>query len=260
MAQTVTSTLNKPAWVELMSSDAAASRDFYARLFGWQVEVTPDPQYGGYAIAQIGDQQVGGIGPHMQPGQPTVWGLYIGTDDVDALAGKVQAAGGTVVAPPFDVGDQGRMAAFQDPVGAFFSGWQGLAMRPFLSYAPNTLAWAELNAQGVEQAVPFYEAVFGWTHRTSETGEMGEGQPAYTEFLLDGESILGAMELDPQSSAGVPSNWLVYFAVDDLDAMFQKALGLGATEVVAPREFPGGRFAIVTDPQGAVFGLMQLAA
>ena len=44
MPQTITSTVNRPAWVDLASSDAAASRDFYAKLFGWQVEVNPDPE------------------------------------------------------------------------------------------------------------------------------------------------------------------------------------------------------------------------
>ena len=56
-----------------------------------------------------------GIGGTMSPDQPTAWSVYIGTDDVDALAKKVTAAGGTVLAPAFDVGDQGRMAVFQDP-------------------------------------------------------------------------------------------------------------------------------------------------
>ena len=53
MATTATATLNKPAWVELSSPDAAASRDFYARLFGWDIEVSPDPQYGGYGMSDL---------------------------------------------------------------------------------------------------------------------------------------------------------------------------------------------------------------
>ena len=54
MAQTMTGTTNRPAWVDLSSADAEASREFYAKLFGWQVEVNPDPQYGGYGLARIG--------------------------------------------------------------------------------------------------------------------------------------------------------------------------------------------------------------
>ena len=125
LATTATATLNKPAWVELSSPDAAASRDFYARLFGWQIEVSPDPQYGGYAMAKIGGDDAAGIGPKQMPEAPTAWGLYIGTDDVNGLAQRVKDAGGTVIAEPFDVGDQGRMAVFADPSGAVISAWQG---------------------------------------------------------------------------------------------------------------------------------------
>ena len=254
MADATATRVNQLAWVDLASSDAAAARDFYAELFGWRVEVNPDPQYGGYAIATVGDDQVAGIGPTQSAEQPTAWSLYVGTDDVDATAEKVKAAGGTVVAPPFAVGDQGRMAVFQDPSGAFISGWQAATMRPFRAGAANTLGWAELNARGIDKAVPFYAAVFGWTSKVSP---MGEGQPDYTEFQLAGESIAGGMEMMAMVPAQVPSYWMAYFNVDDVDAAFTRALGLGAQEMVSPSDFPGGRFAIVSDPQGAMFGLLK---
>ena len=259
MQQTVTSLKNRPAWIDLSSPDPQASRDFYAKLLGWQIEVSDDPQYGGYATARIGERSVGGIGPKQDPGAPTAWLLYIGTDDIDALARDVANAGGTVVVEPFDVGKQGRMAVFQDPCGAFISAWQsapGTHASTFLAGAPNAFGWAELNARGVERAIPFYEQVFGWTHRSSETGA---GQPPYNEFLLDGESILGAWEMNPAVPAQVPSYWQVYFTVADLDATYENALELGAREMVGPSDYPGGRFAIVIDPQGASFGLLQAA-
>lgn len=133
---------------------------------------------------------------------PTAWSVYIGTDDIEALAQRVQAAGGTVIAPPFDVGDQGTMAVLQDPSGAFISAWQGSRMGGFQTDAPNSFGWSELNARGIEQAIPFYPSLFGWTTRTSE---MGEGQPPYTEFLLDGESVAGAWEMDPMVPARCPA-------------------------------------------------------
>ena len=248
MAQAMTTIVNKPAWVDLASSDAEASRNFYSKLFGWQVEVNPDPQYGGYGLAKTGGKDAAGIGPKMDPNAPTAWNLYIGTDDIEELTRKVQAAGGTAVMAPFDVGEQGRMAVYQDPAGAFISAWQGTRMGGFQTDAPNSFGWAELNARGVEKALPFYQQVFGWTTRRSE---MGEGQPPYTEFLLDGQSIAGAWEMNPMVPAEVPSYWQVYFAVEDVDAAYRKALDLGATGVArAPgvpgrtlrdRERPGGR-------------------
>jgi len=245
----------RPVWVELSSSDPGASREFYPRLFGWQVEVSPDPQYGGYATAQIGGKDVAGIGPTQSPGAPTAWMVYLGTPDADDLARRVQAAGGSIVAPPFDVGDLGRMAVLQDPSGAFISAWQPRTMGGMRAEGPNTFRWAELNARGLEKAIAFYEAVFGWTHQTRPM----EGGPAYTEFQLGGESIAGGVEMSPMVPAEVPSYWMIYFTVDDVDRSFRKAIAAGAREMVAPQDFPGGRFAIVGDPQGAVFGLHQVA-
>jgi uncharacterized protein len=256
MAEARTTVVNRPAWVDLSSSDPAASREFYSKLFGWQIEVTQDPQYGGYAMAKVGGQDVAGIGPKMSEQAPTAWSVYIGTQDADESARKVQAAGGNVIAPPFDVGDQGRMAVFQDPTGAFISVWQPRAMGGgFPSNAPNTFGWAELNSRGIEKAVPFYEQVFGWTAKTSE---MGEGAPPYTEFQLEGQSVAGGMEMMPMVPAEVPSYWMVYFTVDDVDRSFENATRVGGQELMAAQDFPGGRFAIVRDPQGAVFGLLKM--
>jgi predicted enzyme related to lactoylglutathione lyase len=255
MAEAETAIANRPAWVDLSSSDPAASREFYAKLFGWTIEVSPDPQYGGYALAKVGGKDVAGIGPKQSPEAPTAWAIYIGTNDAEALAGTVGAAGGQVIAPPFDVGDQGRMTVFQDPSGAFISAWQPRAMGTFYAGVANTFGWAELSARGIDKAIPFYQQVFGWTAKSSE---MGEGAPPYTEFQLDSESIAGGMEMNPMVPAGVPSYWIAYFAVEDVDRSFKEATAAGASEMLAPQDFPGGRFAILSDPQGAAFGLHKM--
>ncbi|TAN32469.1 VOC family protein [bacterium] len=246
-----------PVWVDLSSTDAAASRDYYSKLFGWKVDVATDPAAGGYALAKLGDKHVAGIGP-AQPEGTSAWMVYIGTRDAEGIAKKVEAAGGKVVAPPFDVLKSGRMAVFQDPIGAFISVWQPDEMQGAdVMYAPNSFAWAELNARGVERAKPFYSSVFGWTQKESN---MGEGAPPYTEFKLGDESIAGGMEMNPMVPAEVPSYWMVYFAVDDVDQAFNKAIDHGGREMLAPQEFPGGRFAILSDPQGAAFGLLKMAS
>ncbi len=257
MAQATLTRVNRLAWVDLSSADPAASRDFYSKLFGWNLEVNPDPLYGGYALAKLAGEDVGGIGPTQSPEQPTAWALYVGTDDVAALDAKVQGAGGTVIAPAFDVGDLGKMAVYQDPSGAFFSGWQPSGMGTFRRGVANSLGWAELNSRGLEKAIPFYKQVFGWTTKVSP---MGEGQGDYTEFQVDGESIAGALEIGPMQPAELPSYWMAYFNVDDVDSAYQKALGLGAQEMVAPADYPGGRFAIIGDPQGATFGLLKVGS
>jgi predicted enzyme related to lactoylglutathione lyase len=254
MANAAVAIANKPAWVDLGTKDPAAARDFYTKVFGWDIQVNPDPQYGGYGLAKVAGKDVAGIGATQSPDQPSAWAAYIGTDDIEKLGTRVEAAGGKVVAPAFDVGDQGRMAVYQDPIGAFISAWQPTRMGGFQTQGANAFGWAELNARGLEKALPFYQKVFGWTVKKSEAG----GQ-AYTEFLVDGDSIAGAQEVDPMVPAEMPSYWMVYFNVEDVDRTFKKAIDAGAREMMAPQDFPGGRFAIVGDPQGAFFGLMQLA-
>jgi len=251
-----TSTVNKPTWVDLSSPDPKASQEFYSKLFGWQMDVNDDPLYGGYARARAEGKDaagIGGIPPGAPEGMPPVWALYIGTDDLAELSRKVQAAGGSVMAPAFDVGDQGRMAVFQDPTGAVISAWQPMKMGGFQTSGTNAWGWAELNSRDIDKAIPFYEKAFGWTHRTSDAGDGTE----YTEFLKDGESILGALPMNAMMPAEVPSYWGVYFNVDNVDDAFRKAVAAGGREMVAPQDFPGGRFAILSDPQGAQFGLLQ---
>ena len=253
MADAAIAVANKPAWVDLGTKDPAGAQEFYKKLFGWQIEVNPDPQYGGYALAKVNGKDVAGIGGLMSPDQPTAWAIYIGADDVEKLGQKVQDAGGKVVAPAFDVGDQGKMAVFQDPSGAFISGWQPSIMGGFQTQGSNTFGWAELNARGLEKDLPFYQKVFGWGLKST-----GDDTQPYTEFQVDGESIGGAMEMNPMVPAEMPSYWMAYFNVADIDSSFKTAIGAGAKEMMAPQDFPGGRFAIISDPQGAFFGLLQM--
>jgi uncharacterized protein len=256
MAEAKTEVAHKPVWTDLSTSDPAAARDFYAKLFGWKVEVNPDPQYGGYALATIGGKDVAGIGPKQMEQQPSAWTVYIGTPDTEETTKKAQAAGGKVIAPPMQVGDQGSMAVIQDPSGAVIGLWQSKNMTGTqVTGAPNTMGWAELNARGVEKAKPFYTKLFGWSEKKSD---MGEGMGEYTEFQLKGDSIAGGMEMNPMVPAEVPSYWMVYFNVDDVDKAFKKATEAGGKEMLAPQNMPGGRFAIVSDPQGAAFGLLKM--
>jgi uncharacterized protein len=256
MADTKTNVIGSPTWVDLSSKDPAGSRDYYGKLFGWETEVMADPQYGGYGMARIGGKDVAGIGGLQDPNAPTAWMLYIGTDDAEAVAKQVEAAGGKVVAPPFDVGDAGRMAVFQDPAGAHIAVWQPKTMGGAgVMYEPGSFAWAELNARGIDRAKPFYTKVFGWDEKVSP---MGEGMPPYTEFQQGGRSIAGGMEMVAMVPAEVPSHWMVYFGVGDVDQALKKATGLGGRELLAPQDFPGGRFAILMDPQGAAFGILKM--
>jgi predicted enzyme related to lactoylglutathione lyase len=114
------------SWSELMTTDAASAKDFYARLFGWQMR---DQSVGGsmgdmiYTVVKAGDQEMGGLmtmPPHMQ-GIPPHWGVYVTVEDVDASAKLAEELGGQIKVPPMDIPDVGRFAVIQDPQGAVLS-------------------------------------------------------------------------------------------------------------------------------------------
>jgi uncharacterized protein len=257
MPETAVYAPGKPAWVDLSTTDAAAGKTFYSKLFGWQPEDL-GPDAGNYVIFRLGGKQVAALSPVQNPGQPSAWSVYIATDDVQATAKKVREAGGTVAFEPTQVMDQGSMAVFQDPSGASISVWQPAKMKGFdVSNEPNSFAWAELSARGVEKTKPFYKKVFGWGDKTSP---IGEGQPPYTEWQLGGESIGGGMEMSSEMPPSIPSAWRVYFGVSDPDASAKKAAELGGKVTFGPQDFPGGRFAVISDPQGASFGILRMNA
>ena len=199
MAEAKTAVAHKPVWTDLSTSDAEGARKFYSAVFGWKVEVNPDPQYGGYALAKAGGKDVAGIGPKQMDEAPTAWTVYIGTPDAAETAKKAEAAGAKIIAPVMEVGDQGHMAIIQDPSGAYLGLWQAGKMQGSQSTGSNAMVPAQ-----------------------------------------------------------VPSYWMVYFNVDNVDKAFDKVVKEGGKEMLAPQDMPGGRFAIVSDPQGASFGLLKM--
>jgi predicted enzyme related to lactoylglutathione lyase len=107
------------SWFELMTTDVAAARDFYTKLFGWTTEDMPMEQ-GTYTVVKVKDKSAAGIMgmPPEAPGIPPMWGIYITVDDVDATAKKAQELGGKILMPPRDIPNVGRFCVIQDPQGA----------------------------------------------------------------------------------------------------------------------------------------------
>src|SRR2546426_9533976 len=94
MAEAKTAVANKPTWVDLSTTDASAAREFYSKLFGWKIEVDPDPQYGGYGVGEGGGKGAAGIGPQKAPDAPTGGAIQHSTDGIAGPAQKGQDAGG----------------------------------------------------------------------------------------------------------------------------------------------------------------------
>lgn len=242
-----------PCWVDLGTDDTARAKAFYEALFGWDTEVGP-PEAGGYVMCSVRGKPVAGIGPKMGPAEvPSAWTTYIASDDVDATASRITAAGGHVMAEPFDVMDVGRMAVAADPGGAVFGIWQARAhtgMR--LANEPGAVTWNENMSRSFEDNKAFYTAVFGYSY-----DDMSSDEFSYATFKTTGDGLGGIGDLGAAAPAETPAHWRTYFAVDDADDAVEIAAKLGG-QVVAPAwDTPYGRMAILCDDQGAVFAIMS---
>jgi len=246
-----------PCWVDLGSPDVAASIAFYTTVFGWTAHTSPYPAAGGYTIFHEGDSPVAGVGPLFTEGQPPAWSWYAATPDADETARKVEAANGKVLTTPFEVLDAGRMAIFLDVNGVPFAVWQaGQMIGAGIQREPGSLCWIELMTRNPEPAVEFYTKVLGWSAKPSTDPEM-----PYIELHIDDDFFGGVMPMvGDQWPAELPDQWVVYFAVEDTDATCARVQELGGTVMVPPQEVPNvGRFAAVTDPQGAAFSVIRMA-
>jgi predicted enzyme related to lactoylglutathione lyase len=240
-----------PCWVDLGVKDIPKATAFYSRLFGWDINDT-GPESGGYCMCEIDGQPVAGIGA-SQGDMPIFWTTYLASEDADATAAKIKAAGGQVMMDPFDVMDVGRMFIAVDPGGAFFGVWQARAHTGVrLANEPGSLIWSENMSRSYADNKAFYGAVFGY-----DFGDIGTETMQYSTVDVDGRPVGGIGEIGANQSAETPASWSTYFAVADTDAAAAKVTALGGRVIAPPFDSPYGRMAVVADDQGAVFSLMS---
>jgi len=112
--------------------------------------------------------------------------------------------------------------------------------------------WHELLTTDVAAARTFYPGFMNWTPEASGT------DASYTLWMVGGSPVGGMMALPEEATAmGAPPNWLTYIGTADVDATVRRAGALGAQVLKAPDSVAGaGRFAVLADPQGAVFGVL----
>ncbi len=250
-----------PSWFGLSTSDEAAALRFYGELFGWADSPNPIGEgMGDYHMQKLDGADVGAIS-QQQPdevaqGIPPHWNVHLSVDNVDTTVDRVRAAGGQVLAEPFNVMEYGRMAVVADPTGGVVCLWQaGSHPGAGVMREPNSVAWAELLTNDADRAATFYDQALGLT---PEVAPVAGGQP-YTMLRAGGQDVDGVMTMTPEMGQHPPS-WMIYFEVEDAAQCVERAQQLGATVLQPPTDIPSGRFAMLRDPQGAVFGVIKSAA
>lgn len=246
-------------WYELMTRDLAAAEAFYRQAIGWTIADSGMPGMK-YSIFSAGSTGVGGMmtlpDDAAARGVPPNWCGYVGVPDVDAMAARVTAAGGSIHHAPADIPGVGRLAVAADPHGAVFCLFRGNmdAMPPQPpAGTPGLIGWHELYADDLDAAWAFYGSLFGWTR--AEAIDMGPGMGAYQLFAAGGPAPIGGMmKRPPQVPAAC---WLYYVNVDAIDAAAARAQAGGGQVINGPMQVPGGSWiAQCVDPQGAMFAMV----
>jgi predicted enzyme related to lactoylglutathione lyase len=245
-------------WVELATTDQSAAKNFYTSLFGWSVvdsPIGPDDFYSmfkfsgrdtGAAYTMRKEQRAQGVPPH--------WMVYILVHNADQAVTKAAQAGGTVLAPAFDVMEVGRMAVIQDPTGAIFSLWQAKSHQGTTITGDNTFCWADLSTPDPERAGKFYSELFGWQLTKDEK------DPSGYIHIKNGEDFIGGIPPSTHRNPNAPPHWLIYFQVADAESATSKAAQFGGKILMPARKMENvGTWSIVADPQGAVFALFKSA-
>lgn len=247
----------KFVWFELVSRDARKAQAFYGEVLGWKVEPFPMGDLT-YEMILAGDTLDTMIGGYAVPSgrQPSHWISYLSVEDVDATAMAAATKGGRLVQAPFDVPGVGRRARIADPQGAELCLFKSATGDP--PDAPSSPAgwsgrwcWNELHTGDPSRALPFYEKVLGFSHRSMDAGPGG----TYHILSRGGVDRAGVTDHLP---GGARPHWLPYVAVDDADATIARARKLGARISVGPEDIPGvGRYGVLEDPTGAALAILK---
>jgi predicted enzyme related to lactoylglutathione lyase len=242
------------AWYELMTTDIAAAKAFYAEVVGWgtQDASAPEPAY---SLFTAEGSSVSGLmelpADARKMGATPRWMGYIGCSDVDATVDRIKHLGGTVYVPPTN-SNIGRISVVADPQMVSLALVERLIpgqLQPAELDKPGRVGWHELLAVDWEKAFAFYRQIFGWQKAEAETGPTD----SYQLFSAGGQTIGGMFTKRPIEPFPY---WLYYFNVGDIDAAVQRVKAGGGRIFEGPFEVPEGSWiARCIDPQGAIFAL-----
>jgi predicted enzyme related to lactoylglutathione lyase len=248
--------VGKVIWTELVTPDLAAAERFYTGLFGWNFH---DLSSGNdhYAVALLDGERVAGIVQHViRPGEKRqpAWLTFIAVRDVDAATRVAVSNGGKVVIAPRTFDSRGRQAILADPQGAVFAVLASFSGDPgdYLA-APGAWIWSSLMARDAGTDAAFYETVFGYDVFDLES-EAGQEHV----ILSTDDYARASVNSMPADSARRHPHWLNFVRVTDAAAAATRVITLGGSVLVAPRvDRHGGKVAVLADPMGAPFGVME---
>jgi uncharacterized protein len=239
-------------WYDLVTTDVAAAKSFYAELLGWHLNDTTRNNKP-YVIAQAGGRPIGGIiGIESAPNVGSQWVSYLIVEDLERSVSEAQSAGGRVLVPVTRA-PRGHVAVVADAQGAPV----GIARvtLPAQGVADARMGqffWTDYIATDGASALNFYRRVAGYS--VDSTAPLARG----THLILDKGGPRAGMFLLPADTTNIRSHWLPHVRVADPAALAAKAVQLGGQVLLAPRpDVRRNTLAIVADPTGGAIALQK---
>lgn len=256
------------SWADASATDPASSEAFYAGVFGWTIVREHDSEGNHiYTRFQLDGKNVAGLGgkPPDMAEVPSSWSSYVNVDSVDDVVAAAGSAGGSVMMPTMDVMDYGRMAFITDPTGATVGLWEPNSFTGGDTFlGPNTISWNELATRDPDAAIAFYTAIFPWAIQAMEMPDpLMHYWTIHLDAKVDGDGDMdddyngGILAMTDDWPAEMPAHWMVYIRVTDTDATVARLIELGGSVAVPAFDTPTGRIAVVRDPEGATFSVID---
>jgi hypothetical protein len=249
----------KVVWVDLVTPDLDGAKRFYGGLFGWTFrDVTGERNY---ALALLDGAAVAGMFQKALPAgqsQQPAWLTFLAVPDVAAAQQAALQHGGKVLSKAHYYPHRGRQAVLTDPDGAVFAvlAAEGGDPPDYLA-APGEWIWSSLLVKDPQQESAFYKSLFGYDvyDLASEGGSEGDAQ----HYILSSDRYARAgLNALPADSMRRHPHWLNFVRVTDAADTARKAVALGGRVLVEPRiDRHGGHLAVLADPGGAPFGVME---
>ncbi|MHA6800362.1 VOC family protein [Bounagaea algeriensis] len=244
-----------PCWIELATADVDSVAEFYGELFDWTFARPEAPEAGVHVIAHREGYPVASL--RESADGESAWRLYLATRDLDGSAERAEELGAQLLVPRGHLPGVGHQAVLNGPA----EGEVGL-LEPEESWQfdvglPGTLMWAELVTIKAQTADHFYQELFGYDAEQFGT----ENRSDYSVWYLGGESVLARVSMIREHiTPATAPHWLLYLGADPevgVDDLVRRAIGSGARVRVDPYDSSIGRAAVLRDPAGARFAVVD---
>jgi predicted enzyme related to lactoylglutathione lyase len=248
--------VGKVMWVDLVTPDLAAAERFYGALFGWTFQSIHSGA-SAYSVALMDGHPVGGLfekavpaGEHRQ----SAWMTFFAVRDVETAKGKAKEHGAKVVSDSRSYPSRGRQAVLADPEGAVFAILESSSGdSPDFLAAPGEWIWSSLLSRTPGAEAAFYQSLFSY-----DAFDLASDDGLEHVILSSDDYARASVNSLPHDSARRRAHWLNFIRVDNTVDTAAKVIAAGGRILVEPHvDRHGGQVAVVADPAGAPFGLME---